>query len=148
MEGCSFLHFSHFSFVFPSGLDFGPSRAPFWSGFGLLFLTFFASKADQKINGFSHHFFLQIFDFGPKMAPKIYKNIEALSAPFWVPKWSPNGTQNGSRIGGKIEKKTYAIPWNARRRISYKNQWFFNIFSTKLGQNDSQNDFKKHHRLK
>ena len=68
MEGCSFLHFSHFRLVFPSGLDFGPSWAPFWSGFGLLFLTFFASKGDKKINDFSHHFF---YEFGSILAPKM-----------------------------------------------------------------------------
>ena len=68
MERRSFLHFSHFPLVFPSGLDFGPSWAPFWNGFGLLFLTFFASKTDQKINDFSHHFF---YEFGSILAPKM-----------------------------------------------------------------------------
>ena len=68
MEGCSFLHFSHFRLVFPCGLDFGPSWAQFWSGFGLLFLTFFASKTDQKIIDFSHQFF---YEFGSILAPKM-----------------------------------------------------------------------------
>ena len=65
---CSFLHFSHFRLVFPCGLDFGPSWTSFWSGFGLLFLTFFASKGNKKINDFSHHFF---YEFGSLLAPKM-----------------------------------------------------------------------------
>ena len=81
MECCSFLHFSHFPLVFPSGLDFGPSWAPFWSGFGLLFLTFFASKADQKINDFSHHFFYKFRSIlGSKRLPN-YEWIAGKSPP-------------------------------------------------------------------
>ena len=64
----SFLHFSHFRCVFPSGLNFEPSWAPFWSGFGLLFLSFFASKTGQKINEFSHQF---LYEFGSILAPKM-----------------------------------------------------------------------------
>ena len=70
MKCCSFLHFSHFRLVFLSGLDFRPFWAPFWSGFGLLFLIFFASKTDQKINDFSHQFFKEFcLILGPKKAP-------------------------------------------------------------------------------
>ena len=36
--------------------------------FWLLFLIFFASKTDQKINDFSHHFF---YEFGSILAPKM-----------------------------------------------------------------------------
>ena len=56
---CSFLHFSQFPLELPSGIDFGPSRPPFWSGFGSLFLSFFASKTDQKIINFLHLFFYE-----------------------------------------------------------------------------------------
>ena len=86
MECCSFLHFSHFHFVFPSGLDFGPSWAPFWSGFGFLFLTFFASKGDKTINDFSHHFF---YEFGSILAPKM-----ALGLSWIAGKSPPRGVQD------------------------------------------------------
>ena len=65
-----FLHFSHLRLVFLFKLDFGSSWAPFWSGFGLFFLTFFASKDDQKINDFSLHLFYEWgLIFALKMAP-------------------------------------------------------------------------------
>ena len=86
MECCSFLHFSHFRLVFPCGLDFGPSWAQFWSGFGLLFLTFFASKTDQKINDFSHQFF---YEFGSILAPKMAPGPLRIAG-----KSSPRGVQD------------------------------------------------------
>lgn len=86
MERCSFLHFSHFPLVFPSWLDFRPSWAPFWSGFGLLFLTFFASKGDEKINDFSHDFF---YEFGSILAPKMAPGPATIAG-----KSSPGGVQD------------------------------------------------------
>ena len=65
-----FLHFSKFPLELPSGIDFGPSWATFWSGFGVLFLVFFASKTDQQINDFLHQVFYEFESiWGPKMAP-------------------------------------------------------------------------------
>ena len=125
IECCSFLHFSHFRLVFPSGLDFGPSWAPFWSGFGLLFLTFFTSKGDQKINDFSHHFF---YEFGSILAPKMAPGCSTIAG-----KSPPRGVQ------GHLEDVAviFCLSWlrfgTLLGRFLHHFNRFWHLFSTDVG---------------
>ena len=59
-ERCSFLHFTDFPFDLPSGLDFGPSWAPFLVVLAIFFKLFslpMVSKDDQQIIDFTYQFF-------------------------------------------------------------------------------------------